>query len=126
MAKGQGRYPRQVESLTPEQIQEFANSPASEQDILEGLGLEDYQIENVMKYLQKWRLNWRIGKARWKNEYNLKLAESDDTGIQKMLAEHTLPEIEENANIIEIEYKAPKWFYEELKVDKVKSARRSV
>jgi hypothetical protein len=126
VAKGQGRYPRIVEKLTPEEIQVLANSPNTEQDTLESLGLQDYQIEQVTKFLKRWKLNWRIGKAKWKNDFNEKLSKSDDTGIQKMLAEHTLPEVEDSTNVFEIEVKAPKWFYEELKVDKVKSARRGV
>ena len=50
--------------------------------------------------------------------------ESTEPAIQKLYADKVVPQAQEIEQVVE--WTAPKWFYEELKVDKIKSARRSV
>lgn len=101
-----GQPPRAIREITDEGIQDLAKSPITEEDALRSLGLKDHQIENVKKMF-RWRLNWEIGKAVWRKEYNEDLAKSKDSSIQKMIAEHTLPPPSDIGDLVIIEIDAP-------------------
>ena len=118
-----GRLPRRFSDLTDQQIQDFGSTLNIEEDVLASIGLNAGQIERAKK-VKRWRKYWDIGYATGKVAKNEELYKSKDSAIQRTFVEKVTPSVEEIEQIIE--WKAPKWFYEELKVDKIKSARRSV
>ena len=94
---------------TDEDIQAWANTPDDEVIALEKLGLKPYQVERVRK-MDRFKNNWRIGKARWRSRMNLTLEESTDPSVKKVIAEHSMPKIEEIEEGYQWIIDAPGWF----------------
>ena len=118
-----GILKRSVSNLTEEKIEEFARHLNKEDDVLASLGCNARQIE-ACKGNKRWRKHWDIGYAQGMVDKNKEMYLSKDSTVLKLYADKVVPQTE--AVEMVIEYDAPKWFYEELKVDKVKSARRGV
>ena len=118
-----GRLPNRFVYLKDEEILAYGASLNVEEDVLASIGLNESQIARA-KLHKRWRRFFDIGYAKGKVAKNEELYKSKDSAIQRTFVEKVTPSVEEIEQVIE--YKAPKWFYEELKVDKVKSARRSV
>lgn len=112
---------KSVSSLTTEQIENYAQKLNKEEDVLMALGCNAQQMENAKKN-KRWRKHWDIGYAKGLVAKAEDLYNSKDSALQKLYADKVVPQTE--AIEMTIEYDAPKWFYEELKVDKVKKARR--
>lgn len=118
-----GILKKSVSNLKPEQIEEYARHLNKEEDVLMSLGCNARQVENVKKN-KRWRKHWDIGYAQGMVDKNREMYLSKDSTVLKLYADKVVPQTEASEQTIEV--KAPKWYYEELKVDKVKSARRSV
>ena len=118
-----GTLVKAVRKLTNEEIQNYARQLNKEDDVLASLGCNPRQGENVKK-TKNWRKQWDRGYAQGMVDKNREMYLSKDSTVLKLYADKVVPQTETIE--VTIEYDAPKWFYEELKVDKVKSARRSV
>ena len=118
-----GKLLKKVQELTTFQIEEYAKHLNKEDDVLISLGCTQRQVENCKKS-QRWRKHWDIGYAQGMVDKNKEMYMSKDSTVLKLYADKVVPQTE-SVDIV-IEWDAPKWFYEELKVDKIKSARRSV
>ena len=103
--------PSIIGNMPNEKIEEYANSPNTEDDVLKSLGLKNYQIETV-KRTGRWRKYWDMGKSKFVIDHNKTLANSEEPTIQKLVAEHTLPKIDDTPDEWNIEIDAPKWFRE--------------
>ena len=101
--------PREIADLTDEQIQDLANSIDKEDDVLKSFGIKDSAIKRI-KTVNRWRLNWDTGRAKFIKNYNKGLVESEDSSIQKVIAEHTLPKVETIQEGFEFVIDAPEWF----------------
>ena len=81
------------------------------------------QVERAKKN-KRWRKYWDIGYNKGLVKKAEDMYDSNEPSIQKLYADKIVPKSDET--IREIHVLAPKWFYKELEIDKIKSARRSV
>lgn len=106
---GFGKMAEVFRALSDENIVELADSANDEDTVLQGIGLQPYQVK-LCKRTKRWKLGWSTGKAKFKTRMNLKFAESKEPTIQKVIAEHTLPEVDRIEDGYEFEIDAPEWF----------------
>lgn len=121
--RGSGRLPEYFVNLTDEQMEDYGASLSKEEDVLTSLGLNPSQVERAKKNF-RWRRLWDKGYSRALVEKARAMANSKDSAILKLYADMVVPKQEEVD--ITIDWKAPKWFYQELDVSKVKKARKDV
>jgi hypothetical protein len=120
---GSGRLPAYFVNLTDEQMTEYGTALNKEEDVLASLGLSPSQVERAKKNF-RWRRCWDKGYAIGLVKKGTDMSSSTDSAILKLYADKVIPRQEEVD--ITIEYKAPKWFYQELEVSKIKKARKDV
>lgn len=121
--KRRGKLPVFFSNMKDEEIVELGRTLNKEDDVLASLGLNANQIARA-KGMNRWRSNWDKGYAQGLVAKGKEMFESTEPAIQKLYADKVVPQAQEIEQVVE--WTAPKWFYEELKVDKIKSARRSV
>lgn len=119
--RGSGRLPEYFVNLTDEQMEEYGASLSKEEDVLTSLGLNPSQVERAKKNF-RWRRLWDKGYAGALVKKAKEMANSPDSAILKLYTDLVVPKQEEVD--ITIDWKAPKWFYQELDVSKVKKARK--
>lgn len=118
-----GKLPNTVSNLTTDEIEEYASKLGKEEEVLASLGCTPNQVERAKKN-HRWRKHWDIGYNKGLVKKAKDMFDSDEPSVLKLYADKIVPKNEEG--IREIHIKAPKWFYKELEIDKIKSARRSV
>lgn len=118
-----GRLPTVIVKLTDDEIIEKAAELNNEDDVLRSYGLLARQVETIKKN-KRWRKCWDMGYAKGVIKKNKELFDSEEPSIQKLYAEKVMPDTFNSD--VKIEWKAPKWFYEEFDTNKIKKVRKEV